>query len=97
MTLVTDQGAADFIMTGEAQERKSGWSEGWLTTKKDNSTASVTVIAAATKDIVWAEEAGRPQPDDGWAVARWAAQGGLSHRRGQVQGFPEGPEVNGRA
>ena len=58
VTLVATADAADFIMTGEAQERKSGWSEGWLTTKKDNSTGSVTVISATTKDIVWAEEAG---------------------------------------
>jgi hypothetical protein len=58
VTLVGTADAADFIMTGESQERKSGWSEGWLTTKKDNSTGSVTVVSAATKEIVWADEAG---------------------------------------
>jgi hypothetical protein len=56
VTLVASAEAADFIMTGESQDRKSGWSEGWLTTKKDNSTGSVTVLSAATQDIVWPEE-----------------------------------------
>ena len=58
MTLVSSEDQAEFIMTGESQDRKSGWSEGWLTTKKDNATGSVTILSAATKNIIWAEEAG---------------------------------------
>ena len=56
--LVSSEDGAEFILTGEAQERKSGWSEGWLTTKKDNSTGSVTLLSVSDKSIIWAEEAG---------------------------------------
>jgi hypothetical protein len=58
VTVVLDETAADFIMTGSASERKSSWSEGWLTPDKDNSTGAVMIVAKANKAMVWAEEAG---------------------------------------
>jgi hypothetical protein len=58
VTIVLDEAAADFVMAGASNERKSSWHEGWLSAQKDNSSGSVMIFSKATKDLIWAEEAG---------------------------------------
>ena len=58
VTIVLDAEAADFIMTGASSDRKNTWHEGWLSAQKDNASGSVMIFDKATKDLVWAEEAG---------------------------------------
>jgi hypothetical protein len=58
VTIVLDEESADFIMTGGGSERKGSWHEGWLSAEKDKASGSVMVVSKATKQLVWAEEAG---------------------------------------
>jgi hypothetical protein len=58
VTIVLEEEAADFVMTGASSDRKNTWHEGWLSAQKDNSTGSVMIFEKATKSLIWAEEAG---------------------------------------
>jgi hypothetical protein len=69
--LVLDAEQADFVMTGASSERKGSWHEGWLSTEKDKASGSVMVVSKASKELVWAEEAG----DRSLMLGAWARGG----------------------
>lgn len=50
---------ASIIMTGAATgTEKRKWHEGWLTAEKDKTTGNIVVVDKATKQMIWAGEAG---------------------------------------
>jgi hypothetical protein len=69
--LVLDVEQADFVMTGASSERKGSWHEGWLSAEKDKASGSVMIFTKASKELVWAEEAG----DRSLMMGAWARGG----------------------
>lgn len=50
---------ADYIMVGSAtEEERRKWHEGWLTTERDKTSGSVSIVDRRSKALVWGGEAG---------------------------------------
>jgi hypothetical protein len=59
LKIVGSPDEAQFVMVGSAsEEERRKWHEGWLTTEKDKTSGTITVVDRKTKDFVWATEAG---------------------------------------
>ncbi len=86
VTIVLDEEAADFVMTGASSDRKNTWHEGWLSAQKDNATGSVMIFDKATRGLIWAEEAG----DCSMMFGAWA-RGGPRKVASRIADSTEGP------
>ena len=58
MEVVLSPEGADYILTGNLVIQKRAWHEGWLSPEKDHNIASVMIVDAKEKKMLWASEAG---------------------------------------
>jgi hypothetical protein len=58
ITIVNDETAADFIISGTGENKDRKWHEGFITRTRDNATGAIELMRRDSKEVVWASEAG---------------------------------------